>query len=127
VEQDRYPINRYSWEIPGGGALPEEDVLAAAQRDLKEEIGLTANKWNLLLRMYASNSITDEEVFVYLAEGLTQGERNLEETERIMLQKIALKNAARMIDSGEITDSMTVAGILRLIVRDKDRKGVNDL
>jgi len=72
VGQYRYPLNRYSWEIPEGGCPNDEKPLAAAQRELLEETGLVAKEWRLLGTAHLSNSITDEEAFCFLATGLTQ-------------------------------------------------------
>ena len=115
VGQYRYPIDRYSWEIPGGGASKNEDVLGAAKRELKEETGLTANKWHLILHMYTCNSITDEEVFIFLAKELLHGKMELEETERIILKKIPSQFALEMINHGLITDAVSIAGLLKLM------------
>jgi len=115
VGQYRYPIGQYSWEIPGGGALTDEDVLETAKRELKEETGLTANKWQLILHMYTCNSITDEEVFVFLAKELFHGKMELEETEHIILKKISSQVALEMINNGLITDAVSIAGLLKLM------------
>src|ERR1700760_54724 len=68
VGQYRYTLNEFHWEIPEGGGLIGKPPLEAAQRELKEETGLTAKKWSLLFRIHTSNSVTDEEGFVFLAE-----------------------------------------------------------
>jgi 8-oxo-dGTP pyrophosphatase MutT (NUDIX family) len=115
VGQYRYPIDQYSWEIPGGGASTNEDILGAAKRELKEETGLTANKWKLILHMYTCNSITDEEAFVFLAKELFYGKMELGETERIILKKIPFRSALEMINNGLITDAVAIAGLLKLM------------
>ncbi|NJM25681.1 MAG: NUDIX hydrolase [Bacteroidia bacterium] len=115
VGQFRYTLDAYSWEIPEGGAPLTEEPLAAAKRELKEETGMAANKWTLLTRLHTSNSVTDEEGFIYLAEDLTAGERELEETEAdLKLKKLPLKEAIRMVRDGSITDSMSMIGLLYL-------------
>jgi 8-oxo-dGTP pyrophosphatase MutT (NUDIX family) len=82
---------------------------------LKEETGLTAKKWTRLLRMNTSNSVTDEECLIYLAEDLQQGESELEDTEAdLKVRKIPLKEALDMVVRGEIADSMTMMGLLML-------------
>lgn len=113
VGQHRYTLNEWSWEIPEGGGPLGDDVLEAAKRELKEETGLTAQRWTRLMRFHTSNSVTDEEGHIFLAEDLQEGANELEETEAdLKVKKVSLTEAVRMIVAGEITDSMTVAGIL---------------
>src|ERR1700757_643102 len=57
VGQYRFPLDRYSWEIPEGGGLLSEDPLATAQRELKEETGMTAEHWEIIVKMDLSNSV----------------------------------------------------------------------
>ena len=113
VGQYRYPLNEYSWEIPMGGGLLEHDILASAQRELKEETGLTAARWTRIARLHTSNSVTDEEGFVYLAEDLTQGDLEPEETEDLRLWKLPLAEAISMVMADRITDGISVAGLLK--------------
>lgn len=117
VGQYRYTLNEYSWEIPEGGGPLGTIPVEAAQRELKEETGLVASYWHLLMRMHTSNSVTDEEAFIFLAEGLEQHENELEETEAdLQVRKLPLKEAIDMVMNGEITDSMSVAGLLKVAV-----------
>ena len=113
VGQYRYPLNEYSWEIPMGGGLLAHDLLASAQRELKEETGLTAARWTRIARLHTSNSVTDEEGFVFLAEGLTQGALEPEETEDLRLWKLPLAEAIRLVMDDRITDGISVAGLLK--------------
>lgn len=115
VGQYRYTLNAYSWEIPEGGGAMDTEPLDAAKRELKEETGLTANKWTFLMRIHTSNSVTDEEGFVFLAEDLTQGEDDREETEAdLVVKKLSLQEAVSMVMDGKITDSISVAGLLKV-------------
>jgi 8-oxo-dGTP pyrophosphatase MutT (NUDIX family) len=114
VGQERYTLKRHSWELPMGGAPEHENPLAAAQRELKEETGLTARRWTEIMRLHTSNSITDEAGIVYVAEELTEGETAFEETEAIEVRKLPLKEAIAMALRGEITDAISVAGLLAL-------------
>jgi len=114
VGQYRYVPDEYFWEIPMGGSPLGEDVLAGAQRELREETGLTAARWTLLMRLHTSNSVTDEEGFVFVAEELEEGETEFEETEDITVRKLPLSEAVGMVMSGAITDAISAAGLLRL-------------
>lgn len=111
VGQFRYPLNRYSWEIPEGGCPAGEDPLAAAKRELLEETGLTAAEWRTLGRAHLSNSVTDEEAHWFLATHLKQGTAQPEGTERFAYRRVQFKEALRMAVSGEITDALSILAI----------------
>lgn len=113
VGQYRYTLDEYSWEIPMGGGPIADNLMISAKRELKEETGLTAKKWTKIMRIHTSNSATDEEGFVYVATGLAQGDTNFEETEDLEIQKVSLQRAIDMVMSNEITDSLSVAGLLK--------------
>ena len=112
VGQERYTLGQYSWELPMGGAPLGEEPLAAARRELREETGLTAARWSELMHLHPSNSITDEFGIVFLAEDLTQGEPDFEETEDLAIRRLPLADALAMVDGGEITDAISVAALL---------------
>jgi 8-oxo-dGTP pyrophosphatase MutT (NUDIX family) len=115
VGQFRYTLSEWSWEIPEGGGPFHEAPLTCAQRELKEETGLTAKRWTQISRIHLSNSVSDEEGFIFLAEDLTHGESELEETEADMkVWKLPLIDAIAMADRGEITDSLSVIALQAL-------------
>lgn len=114
VGQYRYPLNAYSWEIPEGGGKLEVDPIDSAKRELIEETGLIASKWTKLLEMHLSNSVSDEFSIIYLAEDLTEGIAQPEETEQLQIKRLPVKEAIEMVLRGEITDSMSVAALLKL-------------
>lgn len=114
VGQFRYTLNQYSWEIPMGGGDLHTDSLTTAKRELKEETGLIADKWTSLGRLHTSNSVTDEVGYMYLAEALTQKEPEPDDTEVLQTKKVKLKEAVRMVMDSEITDSLSVAAILKV-------------
>jgi len=115
VGQYRYPLDEFHWEIPEGGGPLNETPLEAAKRELQEEAGITAGRWTLLTRLHTSNSVTDEEGFIFLAEDLTQGERALEETEAdLLVRKLPLRDAVNMVMDGQITDSLSMIGLLKV-------------
>ena len=115
VGQHRYPLNEWSWEIPEGGGPKGIDILESAKRELKEETGLEAEKWTVIQRTHLSNSVSDEEGFIFLAEVLKQGKLELEDTEADMkVKKLPFKEALQLVLDGKITDSLSVMGILKL-------------
>ncbi|MGF1533397.1 MAG: NUDIX domain-containing protein [Bernardetiaceae bacterium] len=112
VGQYRYALSAYSWEIPMGGGPLAEDILEAAQRELREETGLSAKNWKQILHLHTSNSVTDEEGFVFLAQDLQQGETEFEDTEQLEIWHLPLVEAVAMALDGRITDGISVAGLL---------------
>jgi 8-oxo-dGTP pyrophosphatase MutT (NUDIX family) len=116
VGQYRFPLNRFSWEIPEGGGPLTEGPLATAKRELLEETGLVAEHWEELLHIALSNSVSDEEGVVFLARGLTQGEAAPEETEELYIKKVPVEEAYRMVNNFEITDSLSVAAIQKVML-----------
>lgn len=114
VGQYRFPLNQYSWEIPEGGGPLHLDPLDSAKRELLEETGLVAGKWTQIMEMHLSNSVTDEHSFVYVARQLRQETACPEETEQLQVRKVPFEEAYRMVEEGRITDSVSVAAILKV-------------
>lgn len=129
VKQFRYPLGMHCIEIPAGGCpepvgdapepaggAPEKEApLATAKRELEEETGFRSDNWQLIAKMHLSNSISDEQAEIFLATDIEQtGEAALESTEAdLEVLEISFKEALAMIDRFEITDSLSVAGILQ--------------
>jgi ADP-ribose pyrophosphatase len=114
VGQYRFPLEQYSWEMPEGGGPLGVDPIESAKRELLEETGLKAGEWTELVRMHLSNSVSDELSIIYLARDLQQFEAEPEDTEQLVVKKIPFDVVYLMVCKGEITDSMTVAAVLRL-------------
>jgi 8-oxo-dGTP pyrophosphatase MutT (NUDIX family) len=123
VGQFRFTLDGYSWEIPEGGGPLSEDPLDAAKRELKEETGIEADHWEKILDLHLSNSVTDEYGQVYLATGLHYKEAEPEDTEQLVVKKVSIDEAYRMVVKGEITDSIAVAGIMRtkLFIQEREK------
>ena len=90
------------------------DLLASAERELLEETGITAQNWTPLLEMHLSNSVTDEYAVAYLAEGLSFGESQPEETEQLHVRKLPFREVVDMVLRGDITDSLSMVAILKV-------------
>ena len=114
VGQDRYTLGEYSWEVPMGGSPLSDDRVASAHRELREETGLSAARMTELMKVHTSNSITDEVGYIYLAEELTAGEQELEQTENITARRLPLEEAIGMVYDGSITDAMSCVGLMRV-------------
>jgi len=114
VGQNRYTLNQYAWEIPEGGGPREVDPLITAKRELQEETGLIANRWTELLTLHTSNSVTDEVAHAFVAQDLSEGEMNYDDTERLEIIKLPLEEAVQRVMSGEITDGLAMASLLKV-------------
>ena len=113
VGQYRYTLGSYEWEIPEGGCPEGESSLEAAKRELREETGLIAGHYRVLLDNLAlSNSVSDERATIYVATDLTQAEADPEETEALQVRRLPLEEAIAMVRRGEITDSISVIALL---------------
>lgn len=113
VGQFRYPLDKYSWEIIEGGGHFDVDPLESAKRELKEEAGLEATEWTKIMDIQTSNCISDEHAIIYVAKGLTIGEPEPDDNERLQLEKVPFSEAYRLVMEGRINDGMSVGGILK--------------
>ncbi len=114
VGQYRYPHHRYEWEIPEGGCPEGEEPVECARRELLEETGLVAERFELIAEMQLSNSTTNEVAYLFTAHGLRQAEACPEDTEKLEVRRVPLEQAIRMAMDGEIRDSMSVAALLKI-------------
>lgn len=114
VGQYRYPLDQFSWEIPEGGGALNIDPLSSAKRELQEETGISANEWSNIQQIHTSNSVSDEFGIIFLAKQLQYGKAQPDDNEELTVKKLPLQEALRMVIDGEITDSLSVAGILSL-------------
>ncbi len=114
VGQYRYPLNRFSWEIPEGGGRLGSPPLESAKRELREETGIVAKQWTELLHLHTSNSVTDECGIIYLARDLEIFEPEPDEDEQLIIKKLPFKEVLKMALNGEITDSLSIAAIFKL-------------
>ncbi|HRP60958.1 MAG TPA: NUDIX hydrolase, partial [Vicingus sp.] len=81
--------------------------------ELMEELGIKAENWQKLLDMHLSNSVSDEVSIIYIAKKLTYFNPEPEEDEVLSIKKVPFNEAYEMVMKGEITDSLSVAGILK--------------
>ncbi|UJW31419.1 NUDIX hydrolase [Saccharothrix sp. AJ9571] len=115
IHQYRHPLGRRIWELPAGLTdKPGEEPVVAAARELVEEAGLQAERWETLVDVAASPGFTDEVVRVFLARDLSEVDREVlgEEEADLVIRKVPLDEAVRMALHGELVNGATVAGVL---------------
>lgn len=113
VRQHRVVMDRMTWEIPAGKLnFAGEDPFACAVRELEEETGLRAGRWELLTRVDTSPGFLTERIALYLATELTQHETHMDEDEFLSVKRIPLAEAAEQVMAGELRDAKTALGIL---------------
>jgi 8-oxo-dGTP pyrophosphatase MutT (NUDIX family) len=114
VGQYRYPLEAYSWEIPEGGGKRDVNPLESAKRELREETGIEAARWTNVLEMDLSNSASDEQAIIFVAQGLTLHAPQPDHDEELEQRKLPFAELYEMVQRGEVRDSLTVAAVLKV-------------
>ena len=119
VRQYRHAAGRYLWEIPAGTSENDEECEDGARRELREETGFTVQTLEEICCVYPTPGFCTERVHIYIAEGLSAGEQELDEDEAIEVKAFSLQEAMSMQASGEIADMKTVLALLWLLGRQR--------
>ena len=112
IRQYRYAAGGYLYEIPAGRLDAGEDPAVCARRELQEETGCTAGRVERLTTILTTPGFCDEQIHLFLAADLTMGEHQREKDEFMEVETVPLSRALAMIESGEIRDGKTIAGLL---------------
>jgi ADP-ribose pyrophosphatase len=110
--QYRHAAKKRLWELPAGRIDSGESKLAAAKRELLEETGFTATRWQHAFQFYASPGFLDETMDVYMARGLASGQAQPEDDEQIAVRFFPLSQVISMVMNGSICDAKTISGVL---------------
>lgn len=117
VRQYRYPLGQVTLELPAGTLEPGEDPLTCARRELQEETGLEATRWEALMACYSSPGFCTEKMHFFLARVTGQTAQATDADENIEVAMLPLTEAVRRVDAGEIVDAKTALGVLAVARR----------
>src|ERR1700722_19173463 len=113
LHQYRHAVGGNLWEIPAGCRNPGETPLQCAHRELAEEAGLSARRWDHLGAIVTIPSFCDERIDLYLARDLDLATGTPDDDEVIRVEKMSFADAMKMVRSGEIIDAKTIAALYR--------------
>lgn len=113
LRQYRHAIRSWQWELPAGGVEAGIDPLEMAKRELAEETGYRAATWTSLGEVYPSFGSTDQLLHLYVAEGLTRGEQQLEPGEELEVVVLPMERFRELVVSGELKHGAALALIAR--------------
>jgi ADP-ribose pyrophosphatase len=108
--QYRYAMGKVMYEYPAGKLDPNEDSLTCAKRELLEETGYTAREYIYLTRVHPIISYSTEFIDIFVARGLTAGERKLDEGEFLEIFTAKLDDVSEWVRTGQISDVKTIIG-----------------
>ena len=112
IRQYRHAARQFMWELVAGRMDAGESVRQAAARELIEETGYRAKRFRVFLDVFPTPGFLEERMYILLAEGLTLGEAEPEEDEKIVAKAFTRKELEKMIERGKLHDAKSVAGLL---------------
>jgi|SRR5579862_6448070 len=112
IRQYRHSVGEMLWELVAGRKEPEESPVAGARRELLEETGYSARRFHKLMRVVPTPGFVNEWMWIFAAEGLSAGEAQPEDDEKITPRTFTLKQAEKMIERGTLRDAKSICGIL---------------
>lgn len=118
VRQWRHPVGEALLEIPAGVMEPGETPEACAARELGEEIGYRPGRLDLLFSVYLAPGYSEEIIHIFLAQDLHPAEAQPDEDENLQLVTVSLPEAVALVQSGELRDAKSVAGLLAVATRE---------
>ncbi len=117
IESFRYPTQRWQWELPTGGIDKGLTPLEAAKHELKEELGMTADKWTHVNTFGpSSNGFMKDTQEVFVAEGLHKGKAHQDGFEAIRAGKtVSLDEVMNLIQKGILIDGQSLAALMQFM------------
>jgi ADP-ribose pyrophosphatase len=121
IRQFRHAAGGFIYEIPAGKLHPSEDPTVCAARELEEEVGYRADRFELLSSIFTAPGFTDEVIHIYKATELTVGRQHLDRDEVLEVIEMPLSEAIRMIEAGAIRDAKSIVGLQAVYLRGNTR------
>jgi len=112
IRQYRHTVGNFLWELVAGRKEPKETPVAAARRELVEETGYRAKRLRKLLHVIPTPGFVNEWMWIFAAEGLSEGAAHPEEDEKITPKMFTLKQIDSMIQRGTLRDAKSICGLL---------------
>ena len=120
AKEFKYALQSWSLELASGGVEPGENTEAAARRELKEELGITADEWIYMGSIHPLTTIVENTQHQFIVRGLHFGKANTEETEQIELVKMSIEEAYKLIKTGKIVNATAIVLLLRAFLEIKN-------
>jgi ADP-ribose pyrophosphatase len=111
IRQYRHAVGDFLWEIPAGTLNPDEEPLECAKRELIEETGFSAARWEKLGEIVPVPGYSDERIHIFLASELDPARQKLDPDEILNVHQLSLERAFEMIEEGAIQDSKTISSL----------------
>ena len=121
IRQFRHAAGGFIYEIPAGKLDPGEDPRVCAARELEEEVGYCAGRFDLLSSIFTAPGFTDEVIHIYKATRLTRGRQQLDRDEVLEVIEMPLVEAIRMIETGAIRDAKSIVGLQAVYLQGRSR------
>jgi len=112
IRQYRHATRQFLWELVAGRIDEGESVKEAAARELREETGYAAKRFTVFLDVFPTPGFLEERMYILLAEGLTKGEAQPEEDEKIVSRAYTKGKLKQMMKTGKLRDAKSIAGLL---------------
>lgn len=113
VGQYRFPLKRFTWEIPEGGGQLNALPIDSAKRELSEEVGISAKKWTNIQEFDTSNASTDEKAVIFVAQNLSFHNAHPDDNEQLVVKKLPFSELYELAIKGEIKDSLSLVAIFK--------------
>ncbi len=113
LKQFRYPPRKIFIEVPAGKLDEGESPAKTAERELLEETGISCSSISDAGSFFPAIGYADEEIFVFVAWGLTEQAKSVDDDEFVLNHRVSFAAALEMIATGEITDAKTICSIIK--------------